>query len=107
MWSRYGFGDLSKRGAKASATRAAPMTLVLKVLSNLSFRVPALEYMPALFTNTSRRPCSLSICSAAAAIDDSSVTSSCMVDVLPLMPLAWMAELAALPFSKERLAIMT
>ena len=43
----------------------------------------------------------------AAAMEDSSVTSSCMLDVVPLMPAAWMAEQAALPFSMERLAIMT
>ena len=35
------------------------------------------------------------------------MTSSCMLDVVPLMPAAWMAEQAALPFSMERLAIMT
>ena len=63
--------------------------------------------MPALFTRTSRRPCSFSTCFTAAAMDDSSVTSSWMLDVVPLMPLAWISELAVLPFSKERLAIMT
>ncbi len=83
------------------------MTLVLKLLSSRSFRVAALECTPALLTSTSRQPCSLSTCLTAAAIDDSSVTSSCMLDILPLMPAAWMAALDALPFSEERLAIMT
>ena len=40
-------------------------------------------------------------------MDDSSVTSSCMLDVVPLMPVAWISALAVLPFSWERLAIMT
>ena len=40
-------------------------------------------------------------------MDESSVTSSWMLDVVPLMPVAWISELAFCPFSKERLAIMT
>ena len=83
------------------------MTLAFKVLSSCSLRVAAFEDMPALFTSTSKRPCSLSTCLAAVAIDDSLVTSNCMLDTFPLMPAAWMAETAALPFPKERLAIMT
>ena len=42
----------------------------------------------------------------AAATDDASVTSGWMLDVVPLMPVSETAELAALPFSMERLAIM-
>ena len=40
-------------------------------------------------------------------MDDSSVTSSWMLDVVPLMPVAWISELAVSPFSEERLPIMT
>ena len=40
-------------------------------------------------------------------MEDSSVTSSWMLDVVPLMPVAWISELAVLPLSAERLAIMT
>lgn len=62
--------------------------------------------MPALFTGTFIRPCSLSTRWMAAATDDASVTSGWMLDVAPLMPDPETAELAALPFSMERLAFM-
>ena len=68
--------------------------------------VAACECMPALFTGTSIRPCSLSTRWTAAATDDASVTSGWMLDVVPLMPDPETAELAALPFSMERLAFM-
>ena len=83
------------------------MTLVAKVASSSAFRVVAREYMPALFIRTSRCPCSFSTCVTAAAMDESEVTSSWMLDVVPLMPVAWISELAFCPFSRERLAIMT
>ena len=40
-------------------------------------------------------------------MEDSEVTSSWMLEVVPLIPVARISELAVWPFSRERLAIMT
>ncbi len=107
MCRRYGFADLSRSGVKASVMRAGPMTLAAKVCSSASLRGLSWTKTPALFISTSRRPWSLSIFWAAAAMDFSSVTSRIMVEIAPLMPAAWISLLAALPLSGDRLARMT
>lgn len=82
------------------------MTLVSKVVSGWVLGGAACECMPALFTGTSVRPCSLSTGWMAAATDDALVRSGWVLDVVPLMLDPETAELAALPFSMERLAFM-
>ena len=90
-----------------SATTAAPIRLAASVVSKCSFTEVARQYTPALLTNASIRPNSLSTLLAAALIDASSVTSSCKAEMVPLDPAVRTASRAADPFSLDRLAIIT
>ena len=95
--------DFRRRGAKASLTSAAPMTLVANVLSNCSFRFSAREATPALLIRTSNLPNLSSTLFTAAAIDSSFVTSIWMFETEPLMSgMERMVERAEAPFWGER-----
>jgi len=61
----------------------------------------------ALFMRTSRRPNSSLTLAAAASIDFRSVTSSWIVERVPLIPVASISDCAAWAFSTERLAMIT
>lgn len=76
---------------KASVMRAAPMTLTLNVVSSCSLSEGTWEAIPALLMSTSNRPCSFSMCLAAAVMESEDVTSSWILDSWPLIPAALMA----------------